>query len=101
MRAVLTDWAQALSEFPQWAIEEACQEYLRTQERKPTIAAIRKMAQQHFAVVEFTRQKAMRGPAGEERREFSEEHRAAMTRRMAEAGNQTLAAMQARMGGKT
>jgi len=61
-RAVAQDWADALLEFPQWAVDESCREWLRAQERKPTIAGIRKLCQQHFAVVEYTRQKAMRGP---------------------------------------
>lgn len=69
MRAILADWAKALAEFPQWAVTEACDEYLRTQERKPTIAAIRKLCEQHFHVVEFTRQKAMRGPVAESQEE--------------------------------
>jgi len=65
-KAVAEDWADALGEFPQWAVEEACREYLRTQDRKPTIAAIRALCRHHFAVVEYTRQKAMRGPVERE-----------------------------------
>ena len=80
------DWADALMEFPQWAVEEACREYLRTQDRKPTIAAIRQLCRQHFAVVEFTRQKAMRGPQPPEHRPtVSEGERAVMRERIAEA----------------
>ena len=99
MRAMLADWRDALAEFPQWAVAEACSEWLRTQERKPTIAAIRKLAQQHFAVVEFTRQKAMRGPQeGRNRKSdignrHSEEHCAAMRERMASLGAETVKAM--------
>lgn len=65
MRAVAQDWVDALAEYPAWAIGEAASEWLRTQEKKPTIAGIRKLAQQHFAIVDWTRFKAMRGPKRE------------------------------------
>ena len=68
MRAVMMDWHNALAEFPAWAIGEACSEWLKTMDRKPTIAGIRKLAQHHFEVVEFTRQKAMRGVPGADTR---------------------------------
>lgn len=85
MRAVASDWLDALAEFPEWAIGEACSEWLRTQDRKPTIAGIRKLCAQHFAVVEYTRQKAMRGPqATEERAPISPEERAARAATIAE-----------------
>ena len=99
MRAALSDWADALSEFPAWVIAEACREYLRTQERKPSIAAIRKLCQQHFAVVEFTRMKAMRGPQESERPSMSEADRAAMRARMAEAGDELVEKMRAKLEG--
>ena len=38
--AVIEDWVAALAEFPWWAIEQACGEWLRTQRRKPTPADI-------------------------------------------------------------
>ena len=87
MSAVASDWAEALREFPQWAIAEACSEWLRTQERKPTPAAIRRLCQHHFAVVEFTRLKAMRGPTGQQdadRPPVSAKARAEMGRKIAE-----------------
>jgi len=100
MRAMLSDWADALGEFPQWAIEEACREYLRTQERKPTIAAIRKLCQQHFAVVEFTCQKAMRGPSeAEARSAHSEAHRAEMRDRVASLAEETIQRLRAKSEG--
>jgi hypothetical protein len=87
-RAVAQDWADALLEFPQWAVDEACREWLRTQERKPTIAGIRKLCQQHFAIVECTRYKAMRGPIArgepvEPRETVSPERRAKMAAEIA------------------
>ena len=96
VRAVAEDWAAALGAFPQWAVAEACAEWLRSSNRKPTIADIRKLSQQHFAVVEFTRQKAMRGPKATPKPEhgkITEEQRA----QMAEAGNAALKRMVSKM----
>lgn len=39
-RAVLTDWVDALADFPWWAIQKACAEWLKTERRKPTPADI-------------------------------------------------------------
>ena len=36
--AVLEDWVEALRDFPWWAIKTACDEWLRTQRRKPVPA---------------------------------------------------------------
>jgi len=91
VKAVAADWADALGHFPQWVVEEACRDYLRENDRKPTIAAIRKLCQHHFAVVEFTRQKAMRGPVAEDVREpISEEEQAVMRDRITKAGEEWL-----------
>lgn len=62
MRAVAEDWISALAQFPRWAIQEACQEYLVTQERKPTIAAIRTLTQAKMGTVSLMRVRAMQGP---------------------------------------
>ena len=99
MSAVASDWAEALREFPQWAIAEACSEWLRTQERKPTPAAIRRLCQHHFAVVEFTRLKAMRGPTGQQdadRPPVSTEARERMAAKVAEIHSD----MAQRVGGR-
>jgi hypothetical protein len=89
-----------LSCFPAWVVQEACREWLYTQEKKPTIAGIRKMCQQSFGVVEYARQKAMRGPglrsweqAQAERPEVTEGDRA---KRGAQIGD-VLKKMQAKM----
>ncbi|KAA5605441.1 hypothetical protein F1188_11105 [Roseospira marina] len=42
---IAADWADALGEFPMWAIAEAFRKHLRTEDRKPTIAAIRSRCQ--------------------------------------------------------
>lgn len=38
--ALLTDWVDALANFPWWALEQACGEWLKTERRKPTPADI-------------------------------------------------------------
>ncbi len=86
--AIATDWAKALGAFPQWAVSEACDEYLRTQKRKPTIAAIVELCEGQFWVVDFTRRKAMRGPQSrrrhEEREPISEDARESMRKRLSD-----------------
>jgi hypothetical protein len=81
-------------------VQEACASWLATEERKPTIAGIRKLCQQSFGVVEYARQKAMRGPglrsweqAPAERPEVTEGDRA---KRGAQIGD-VLKKMQAKM----
>lgn len=41
---LIEDWVRALSEFPMWAIEAACDSWMASEERKPTPAAIRRLA---------------------------------------------------------
>lgn len=62
MRAIAEDWIAALGEFPNWAIQEACAEYLATETRKPTIAAIRQLTQAKIGAVSLMRVRAMQGP---------------------------------------
>lgn len=95
-RAVAQDWANALTEFPQWAVEEACDEWLRTMDRRPTIAGIRKLCLHHFAVVEFSQRKAMAGPDGPsaDRGTVTSAHRA----QMAEAGERVVKALRSKGG---
>ncbi len=38
--AVMSDWLDELSEFPAWAIQEACRDWLRNERRKPTLSEI-------------------------------------------------------------
>lgn len=45
MEAVIADWADDLGEFPEWAIAEAFRAFRRTEDRRPTIAAIRALCQ--------------------------------------------------------
>lgn len=55
-KAMLADWIKALAAFPKWAIEEACQAWINEQEdKKPTPAAIRKLAASAIAEVSETR----------------------------------------------
>lgn len=90
-RAIAADWVSSLKDFPAWAIDAAVTEWLRTQERKPTIAGICKLARQHAAIIEFTRQKAMRGPSqSQERRDPPNPDQA---RRMHELGQAALRRM--------
>lgn len=39
--AVMTDWIEALAEYPNWAISAACKRWLHREKRKPTIADVR------------------------------------------------------------
>jgi len=99
-RAVANDWADALGEFPQWAVDEACRDWLRNHTRKPTIADIRGLCVHHFAVVDFTRQKAMRGPVESRVREVqSPERRAEIAERLAKMGQEAADRMRAKMEG--
>lgn len=41
------DWMTALSRYPQFAVEEACAEYLRTMTRRPTPADIVRLSAKH------------------------------------------------------
>jgi len=43
-QAVLRDWVDSLMDQPFWAVEEACDEWIKTQSRKPTPADIRGLA---------------------------------------------------------
>jgi hypothetical protein len=61
-KIVASDWLDSLSIFPAWAVQEACTVWLRTQAKRPTIFGISELCQQSFGVVEYARQKAMRGP---------------------------------------
>lgn len=97
MRAMMADWRDALEGFPRWAIAEACSEYLRTQERKPTIAAIVKLCDHHFAVVEYTRQKAMRGPVVSDVPRSDNGQAQSNRDRVAKIGEDALRAMRARV----
>ena len=40
--AVMADWIEALSEYPNWAVNAACTRWLHGNNRKPTIADVRK-----------------------------------------------------------
>jgi hypothetical protein len=44
-RALAHDWADALAEYPFWAVSVACQKWLRMERRRPTIADIRDLCQ--------------------------------------------------------
>lgn len=61
-RAIASDWIVALKDYPAWAIQEACTEWLQTETRKPTIAAIRALCAKRFEVVPWMRKQAMAGP---------------------------------------
>jgi hypothetical protein len=62
MRAIAEDWITGLAEFPRWAIQEACTEYLNSETRKPTIAAIRDLTRAKMGAVSLMRVRAMQGP---------------------------------------
>jgi hypothetical protein len=42
-RGIASDWCADLGEYPMWAIEAAFAEWRRTQDKKPTIAGIRRL----------------------------------------------------------
>lgn len=40
-RMVAHDWHEALGEFPDWAVQEACRRWIKREEKRPTPAGIR------------------------------------------------------------
>lgn len=63
MAAIAADWHDVLSEFPEWAIQQACLDWLSGKEgagKKPAPAQIAKAARWHYAVVPYIRQKLER-----------------------------------------
>jgi hypothetical protein len=100
------DWAEALGEYPYWAIERACRwwksganEYRRRRPLEGDIVARCRVEMQVVRAAQITLDaKPREGGQREEREPVSDEARAEMRRRMAEAGNSVVAKMRARAG---
>lgn len=58
--AIIEDWRKALADLPMWAIEEACQQWFATEERKANPAGIRRLAKEAMAEADEERLKLRR-----------------------------------------
>ncbi len=56
---MIEDWRKALSDLPMWAINGACERWLQDEERKPTPAGIRRMANDLVAEAKTEREKLL------------------------------------------